>query len=99
MKALLVVIAIGMVVTAVCGWYLLRDWAALNATWTQFERLAAGGADLRTLFVAESRQNIFRVNCFAEGVGVLLGLIIAAIGVHGLSARPGTSAGAPPGSP
>jgi hypothetical protein len=53
----------------------------------------AGGADLGALFVAESQQDAHRLNCFAEGVGVLLGAILAAIGLHGLCLlRGGTSA-------
>jgi hypothetical protein len=78
----------GLLVAAVSGYFLLQDWAALQRSFAQFEQLAAQGADLRALFVAEARQNLHRLNCFAEGVGVLLGMILAAIGLHGLCLLP-----------
>jgi hypothetical protein len=43
---------------------------------------------LEDLFVAEAAQNIHRINCFAEGVGVLLGGVMTAIGLHGLATLP-----------
>lgn len=68
----------------VSGYYLFRDWTALGVAYARFQQLAGGPADLRTLFVAEAVQNVHRINCFADGVGVLLGAILTAIGIHGL---------------
>jgi hypothetical protein len=81
---LVAVVLVGLLVVAVCGYYLAQDWAALKSAQANFERLSASGADLRSLFVADARQSIHRINCFAEGVGLLLGAILAAIGLHGL---------------
>src|SRR5687768_4933132 len=84
------VVALGTVTTAgvtatlVSGYYVFQDWAALNMYYARFEKLTMSGADMRSLFIAESHQNAFRINCFADGVGVLLGAIVAAIGIHGL---------------
>ena len=39
---------------------------------------------MSVLFVAEARQNIHRINVFADVVWALLGAIVAAIGIHGL---------------
>lgn len=78
------VTGVGLLAVLVSGYYLLRDWAALNAAYARFEQLIMSAADQRSLFIAEARQNAFRINCFADGVGVLLGAILAAIGIQGL---------------
>ncbi len=64
--------------------YAVQDYRALMAAYQQFEHIARSSHDLSALFVAESQQNIFRINLFAEGVWALLSAIVAAIGVHGL---------------
>ena len=74
---------LGLLVVAVCAYYLAHDWAALQSAQASFERVSSSGADLRALFLADARQSIHRTNCFAEGVGLLLGAILAAIGLHG----------------
>lgn len=63
--------------------YLFPEWAALDKSYRNYERLAAAGATVRELSIAESAEMRHRLNCFAEGVGVLLGGVIVAIGVHG----------------
>jgi hypothetical protein len=69
---------------AVCGYYLLRDWAALGASFARLERLVAGSGDLRGIVAADALQNAYRINCFAEGVGLMLGGLLVGIGIHGL---------------
>jgi len=54
----------------------------------RFKQFAQHNAGLSALFIAEAWENIHRINCFAEGVGVLLGGILAAIGLHGLCLLP-----------
>jgi hypothetical protein len=81
---LAVVALAGLAVSAVSGFYLLHDWAMLGRAYGQFERLARSGADARTLMVADFYHDAFRLNCIAEGVGVLLGALLAACGIHGL---------------
>lgn len=85
--SLLIVSFCGLFATFVSAYYLRQDWATLNASYARFEKLVMSAAPMRSLFIAESVQNAFRVNCFADGVGVLLGGILFAIGVHGLSAH------------
>ncbi len=80
---LLAVVLPGVAVTLVCGWFLLQDWHALQAAMARFEAVEQTG-DLRALAACDARQHIHRLNCFAEGVGGLLGWLIAAVGVHGL---------------
>ena len=81
---LLVAVGAGLAAVVVCTYYLFPDWRALLIAYARFEHLATQGADLPTLVAASSVQESFRINCFAEGVGLLLGAILATIGVHGL---------------
>lgn len=68
----------------ICMYYALQDWAALQKAYANFDRVAGTSSDMSTLIVAEAKQNIHRINLFADGVWALLGAIIAAIGIHGL---------------
>jgi hypothetical protein len=88
MFLLLGVTMLGVIAVLVSGYYLLLDWAALREAYARFEIVAMRPAGLNALLVAEARQNVHRLNCFAEGVGVLLGAILAAIGMHGLCLLP-----------
>jgi hypothetical protein len=82
--SLSVVMLLGVAAALVSGYYLCLDWAALRAADARFEQLAQQHASLNALFITQARENVHRLNCFAEGVGVLLGGILAAIGLHGL---------------
>jgi hypothetical protein len=81
----------GLLAVLVSVYFLFGDWAALRAAYRRFEQLTMSAADLRSLFITESQQNIYRINCFAEGIGALLGAILAAIGLHGLCLPGGTA--------
>lgn len=82
--ALSMIVMVGLTASLVSGYYVFQDWAALNMYYARFEKLVMSSAEMRSLFIAEANQNVFRVNCFADGVGVLLGAMLSAIGVHGL---------------
>ena len=84
---LIVVVGVGLFAAWVSGYFLFPDWAALNAAWGRWEVAIASNADQRALLIAATQQAAYRTNCFAEGIGVLLGVLIAALGVHGLCAR------------
>src|SRR5687767_9506506 len=71
-----------------CIYYALLDWAALQKAYANFARVAAGNSEQSTLFVAEARQNIHRINVFADVVWALLCAVLAAIGIHGLCVMP-----------
>jgi hypothetical protein len=75
---------LGLAAVLIGGYNLFLDWAALREAYARFEQFAQHNASLNALFVAEARQNAHRINCFAEGVSVLLGGILAAIGLQGL---------------
>lgn len=77
----------------VSAWFLRLDFLALRRAFPAFEaeaRLAQEGVtqNTATLAAAEGLQNAYRLNCFADGVGALLGLILVAIGLHGLCLLP-----------
>jgi hypothetical protein len=74
----------GLAAAGVSGFFLLRDWAALTAAFARLEAVARSGGDTQALLVAQGYDHLYRLNCFADGVGVLLGLLIAAVGIHGL---------------
>ena len=89
--ALIVLLVLpGWAITAVSAHFLLQDWHALSAAFRHFETAAQSGAAQRDLFIAAEMDRIYRINCFADGVGALLGLLLAGIGVHGMcSSVPG----------
>ena len=74
----------GLLAVGVSAFYVFQDWAALNSFYARFQALVMSNASLRSLFIAQANQGAFRINCFADGVGVLLGGLIAAVGIHGL---------------
>ncbi len=61
------------------AYYVFADWHALNVFYARFESLVKNNAPERSLFIASTEQAAFRLNCFADGVGVLLGAILAAL--------------------
>lgn len=77
-------IAPGLVGVAVSGYYVLQDWASLNRSFARWEHIVRFGGSERALAIADSYQNAFRINCFADGVGVLISAILCGIGVVGL---------------
>jgi hypothetical protein len=81
-------IAPGVSAIAVCTYYLFPEWATLDKSHRNYQQFANSGADLRSLSIAEAAENRHRINCFAEGVGVLMGGMIFSIGVHGLCTLP-----------
>ena len=91
--ALLIVVLAGLIGVAVFGWAALKDWSALRAAYLQFDTVAQSSTDMPTLFVAEAKQNIHRINLFADGVWTLLAAILAAIGLHGVCLMPAPASG------
>jgi hypothetical protein len=74
----------GLAAALVSGYYVFQDWASLNRSFARWEHLAYSRGDAHLLNIAEVQQNAFRINCFADGVGVLLGALLLAVGLHGL---------------
>ena len=80
---LLCVVIPGVIGLLVFGAYAVIDYTALQQAYTQFEH-AARSTWIASIMIADAKQNIHRINLFAEGVWALLSALIAAVGIHGL---------------
>lgn len=90
-QAILLVFVVlpGLVASAISGYYLLPEWAALETSYRRYRQVAGSpSSTLNELIVAKTAQDIHRLNCFAEGVGLLLGGVILSIGIHGICTLP-----------
>ncbi len=86
---LLTTVLPGLAATVVSGYWVLVDWAALSVAHGQFEQIAqAPDRTLEDIAIAQAIENRHRINCLAEGVGVLLGGIWMSIGIHGICTLP-----------
>ncbi len=81
-------IAPGLGAVLLSSFFLFPEWAALDQSYQNYAKLAATDASVKELAIAESAEMRHRLNCFAEGIGVLLGGVIVAIGVHGICTLP-----------
>jgi hypothetical protein len=88
MALLLTSVLPGLGAMGLSGYYLFPDWVQLDQSRRQYQTLVAQGQGVRELSIAQAAETRHRLNCFAEGVGVLLGGIIFSIGVHGLCTLP-----------
>lgn len=77
----------GLAACLASAYYVFADWHALNVFYARFELLVRSNAPERSLFIAATEQAAFRLNCFADGVGVLLGAILAALGWQQIEAN------------
>jgi hypothetical protein len=78
----------GLGAAGLSAFYLLPEWTTLDASHRNFQRVASNNPTVQALLVAEAAENRHRINCFAEGVGVLFGGVMVAVGVHGLCLLP-----------
>ncbi len=86
---LLLVVLPGFSASAVCAYYLIPEWAALTASYQNYRRVSESPSATETqISIAKTAQEIHRINCFAEGIGLLLGGIIVSIGIHGICVFP-----------
>ncbi|MBE9226040.1 hypothetical protein IQ264_11455 [Phormidium sp. LEGE 05292] len=82
---LLTVVMPGVVASGISLYYLFPEWAVLDSSYKNYAKIARlKTTTINELSIAQAAENRHRINCFAEGVGVLLGGIIAAIGIHGI---------------
>lgn len=79
----------GAALTSISTYYLFPEWATLTKSYQNVQALAqTPTSSSRDLSLAQAAENRHRLNCFAEGVGVLLGTVVAAIGIHGICTLP-----------
>lgn len=76
-------LASGLAWCAVCFYGSLLDWRELQRAYAAFA--SSQSADLKTVFLAEARQNIHRINLFADVVWALLSAILAVVSALGLA--------------
>lgn len=84
-------IAPGLFFAGISTYYLFQDWAALDRSFQSFSQLSvklsqSAQPTVPQLLIAKAAEDRHRINCFAEGIGVLAGWGIAAIGIHSLCA-------------
>jgi hypothetical protein len=79
---LLTTVLPGLGATVLSTFYLFPEWAALDKSYRNYEGLAAMGAGVRGLSIAESAEMRHRLNCFAAGVGALLRGTMVAISLR-----------------
>jgi hypothetical protein len=86
---LVFVVLPGFAASVLSAYYLFPEWVALERHQRYYQQLSESpSSTMRDLSIAQAAENRHRINCFAEGVGVLLGGVIAAIGIHGLCTLP-----------
>ena len=79
----------GLATTIVSGYFVLIDWAALSRAHARVEQVAQSpDRTMEAIAIAQQAETRHRINCFAEGVGVLLGGIWMSIGIHGICIQP-----------
>lgn len=88
--ALLILIVFpGAALTGISTYYLFPEWVVLDKSHQNYQRLAqVTTSSVRDLDLAQAAENRHRLNCFAEGIGVLLGGVVVAIGIHGICTLP-----------
>ncbi|NEP09152.1 MAG: hypothetical protein F6K14_02675 [Symploca sp. SIO2C1] len=85
MILLLFLVLPGCAASAVSSYYLVPEWLALEAAYQSYQKASQSpSSTISDLSIAQAAEQRHRINCFAEGVGVLLGGVIAAIGIHGI---------------
>ena len=88
---LLTVVIPGFAATSISTYYLFTEWSELDASRRSYDKVAQSpSATIQQLSIAQAAETRHRINCFAEGVGVLLGGVIFAIGIHGICAQSST---------
>lgn len=80
---LLAVVLPGITATSLSTYFLLPEWAVLEASYKNYQQLA-NPSTMRDLFIAPAAKNRHPINCFTKEVRVLLGGAITAIGIHGI---------------
>jgi len=76
----------GALAVGLSGYWAFWDYSALVRADSQVQELARTGSD-RELAMAIHRNEVHRANVAAEGTWLLLGAILAGIGIHGMVVR------------
>lgn len=74
----------GCAVVTASAWWGINDFMALVNANQQFQKLANSGASERELFVIAHQENTHRINVGFDGTWIILGGILAGMGVLGI---------------
>ncbi len=86
---LLTTVLPGLAAIVVSGYFVMVDWVALSQAHARVEQVAQSpDRTIEAISIAQQAETRHRINCFAEGVGVLLGGIWTSIGIHGICTQP-----------
>lgn len=74
----------GSAIVAISAYWGMHDFMALEKANQRFEELVTQGSGQKELFIAAHRENTHRINVGFDGTWMLLGGIIAGMGIQGL---------------
>lgn len=80
----LLLVVPGSAVVVISAWWGINDFIALVEANQRFQQLADRGAGQRELFILAHRENTHRINVGFDGTWLLLGGILAGIGIQGM---------------
>lgn len=75
----------GFAVVTASTWWGINDFMALVKANQQFQKLANSGANQRELFILAHQENTHRINVGFDGTWIMLGGILAGMGVLGIT--------------
>lgn len=81
----LLLVVPGSAVVVASAWWGINDFMVLVKANQRFQELATQGASERELFVIAHRENTHRLNVGFDGTWILLGGILAGIGILGMT--------------
>lgn len=81
----LLLVVPGGAVAIASSWWGITDFMALVDANQRFRELADRGANQRELFVMAHRENTHRINVGFDGTWILLGGILAGMGILGIA--------------
>jgi hypothetical protein len=87
MKRLILLILLvipGSVVVVASSWWGVNDFVALVNANQRFQQLANQGAGQRELFILAHKEDTHRINVGFDGTWILLGGILAGMGILGI---------------
>lgn len=80
----LLLVVPGSAVVIASSWWGLNDFVALVDANQRFQQLANQGAGQRELFIIAHQEDTHRINVGFDGTWILLGGILAAMGILGI---------------
>ncbi len=83
----LLLVVPGSAVVVASTWWGINDYIALVNANQRFQKLATQGAGQRELFIIAHQEDTHRINVGFDGTWILLGGILAGMGILGIVQR------------